>query len=96
MTHFVEVSKPLNGAAYQVLYGLTNPAACITREHKALISARFDRILVWAKTQQPDVFDAYEWAAKLILGEIEKHIQQTELNRKISAASFILPRPPKE
>ena len=89
----VEVSNPLQGAAYQVLFEQFLPAFCNTRERQAEIVADFAKITEWAQTQPPEVQGAYIWAIKTISEDIEHRLKINDLGNQVIAAHQSIPRP---
>ncbi len=89
----VEVSNPMQGAAYQVLFEQFLPAYCSTRERQAEIQADFAKVAEWAQTQPPDVYGAYLWAIKKLSEDIEMRLKASDLGTKVAAAYQSIPRP---
>lgn len=90
----VEIPRPENGAAYQILFERTHPAYCTTRERQAEIKAEFDHVLVWAASQPPEVNAAYTWAVALILRDVEANIARNDLASGVQHHLQTTPRPP--
>jgi hypothetical protein len=91
---FVQISNPLNGAAYQVLFELVAPAYCSTRQRQAEIQGEFKRVLDWASGEGQEIFAAYSWAADEILKGVDQLCVNAELGAKVQAAVASIPRPP--
>ena len=90
----VEVSSPLRGAAYQILFQRVAPSFCTTRERQAEIKATLGAVIGWATAQNASTRDAYIWAAGLILEQIEAQLKSTELSRACAVAMETIARPP--
>ena len=89
----VEISNPINGAAYQVLFEKFLPAYCNTRERQAEITASFADITEWATTQPPEIHSAYVWAMKKISEDIEHRLKVNDLGNQVVAAYQSIPKP---
>lgn len=92
--HFVEVPSALKGATYQVLFERWRPSECLTRDRLAQIGEDARLIAAWAEGKEEDVRDAYGWASKKIVSEIENRLSVTELASAVRACLGAIPRPP--
>ncbi|NTG07245.1 hypothetical protein [Rhizobium rhizogenes] len=90
----VEVSNPMNGAAYQVLFERYLPAYCSTRERQAEILSGFKQTMEWAATQPPDVLAAYQWATNKLTEDLENRLKINDLGNQVQSLVKTIPRPP--
>ncbi len=91
--HNVEVSNPMQGAAYQVLFEQFHPDYCNTRERQAEILADFAKVTEWAQTQPPDIRAGYLWAIKLLSENIERRLKISDLGNQVQVVYRTIPRP---
>ena len=90
----VEVSNPMNGAAYQVLFERFLPAYCSDRARQAQILTGFREVLDWAATQSPEINTAYQWATKKMVEDIEHRLKINDLGNQVQEVVKTIPRPP--
>lgn len=91
---YIEVSNPIRGAAYQVLFERFNPANCSNRDHQSGIKLGLDAVLLWAKEQPEETYDAYKWATEKMLEQLEQRMVQNELGSAVGEAFKTIARPP--
>lgn len=90
----LEIPDPKKGAAYRVLYERFAPTFIGSQEQRDQLSADFGRVMAWAQEQPRDVFEAYSWAIKSILGSVDQRLAQSRLATKVAQEFNDIPRPP--
>lgn len=86
--------NPLNAGAYRVLFEMTQPAFCATRERQGEIRTQFLATLEWARSQTPEILAAYRWASEQILKDIEHRLTAQDFSKRCETAYQAIPKPP--
>ena len=90
----LEIPTPESGAAYQILFERFQPANCQSHERLEVICKSIEEVIVWSQAQPKDIQEAYRFAVKLMVSQLNARMQQIKLSRAVEAAYISIPRPP--
>lgn len=85
---------PKAGGAWLVLFERFQPMKIQTRGQAEELGKQFDKIRVWAESQESDVTYAYKWAMTEILANTLERVGQAAKYAASQAAYHEIPRPP--